>query len=231
MNGTYDTIYFELAKNLMTGSLFFITDEILGEMDEEIRNKSEGYTNQLIFLDGAVGPYFVGQELIAHKVLNKQMQLDRNIYELLKWTKKDKHDPESRFLIERYREQVLGYWKVAQWLFDNCQERIQKLKKDHRNAFKLQLIQISGHYSELEKQFFKYNPKKISLEPVLQVQDIKNIQEFILSPNHLPDKPKSEQNGEEPIDRKERLSRLKGKIEKEGEKYILESVFNVKFDS
>lgn len=226
MDRPFEELYLELSKNLLAGSLFYITEEIVGEMDKEYQSTIEGYTNQPIFLDAVIGPYLVEDELIAHKVLNKQLQLDRNIHELLKC----QNGPENDFLLERYRDQVLGFWKITEWLSDNCQQRIHKLKKDHRNAFKLQVSQISRHYTELEKRFFQNNHKEANLNTTLEPKDIKNLQELIAPAKPFLEATETISEGEQVTSRKERLRNLKGKIEEDGERYILETVFNVKFD-
>ncbi|MCX7551842.1 hypothetical protein [Xanthomarina sp. F2636L] len=213
----------ELSSRLYKPLIFYIPRKFWVEMDGEKWNDKEFDalfdTVVLMKTDGSNKALQNGSS--NYYLLSKTAELDRNIYALLEM--RSKLDEDSfQFLAKKYCLDVAFYKRVSAWMLDHIQEDIPDANKETLLSFELQKTAFENHWEYLQKHFVPSAEIKRNIPEVnLTAEDFEIIQDLVGNPLQS----KSENKNSPKTTKKEKKILI---TEEAAEKFLLETVFNVK---
>ena len=213
----------ELTSSLYKPLIFYIPRKFWVEMDGEKWNDKEYDTLfdtvVLMKIDGSNN--ILNNGASSYYLLEKTAELDKNTYELLEM--RTKLDSDSfHFLAKKYFMNVEFYKRISAWMLDHVQEDIPDVNKETLLSFELQKTAFENHWNYIHKHFVPSAKIKTNVSDAdLTTKDFNIIQDLVGNP--LESKSKNKKNPN--TTKKEKKILITGE---EAEKFLLETVFNVK---
>ncbi|MFL0354760.1 hypothetical protein DI383_14200 [Flavobacteriaceae bacterium LYZ1037] len=214
----------ELSSRLYKPLIFYIPRKFWVEMDGEKWNDKEFDalfdTVVLMKTDGSNKALQNGAS--NYYLLSKTAELDKNTYALLEM--RSKLDEDSfQFLAKKYCIEVAFYKRISTWMLDHIQEDIPEINNETLLSFELQKTTFENHWEYLQKHFVPSSEIKQTIpDSNSTAKDFEIIQDLVVNPLQS----KNENKNSPKTTKKEKKILITAAA---AEKFLLETVFNVKF--
>lgn len=223
MEESLKNMHSKLVSSLYKPLIFYIPRKFWVEIDGEKWNDKEFDTlfDTVVLMKDDGSNQALKNGASNFYLLGKTAELDKNTYELLDL--KTKLDTDSfHFLAEKYLLNVGFYKRISTWMLDHVHEDIPDINKENLLSFELQKTAFENHCDYIQKHFVPLENMELDVSNSnLTAKDFDSIRDLLGSPL-------------QPIKAIENPPKIKKKekkiliTEEEAEKFLLETVFNVK---
>lgn len=221
-------LYYTFGKNFLDASIIYIPENILILIEKlDLSSKAwSKFTNKVFVFEENGNNYFVEDELVSVKIMQKKYLLENNIFHLLKL--KEEFLPITfYYILKKYNEQLNAYIRISRWLSDNTVNLLD-LTDDQKTAFKIQNQAFMTHHIEMIDVFGDFY-KVISKKGLSRKSD--NIQEtlkFVLESQPGISFTTIVNNETNPIsNRKIKMSNVRELTKSYADELILKQIFNL----
>lgn len=228
MKQSFKEINFELTKNLIMSSVFYVPPILIERMDRKHKRFLKLFEGKLLYLDHDDGPVLVKENPISYKVQGKRVYLDDNmlfLFDLMEGMELE--GSKAKFILERYSNLLLSFLKLFKLIEVHYREHLGNLSTDHELAIRFQVEIVDGHYLEFRNKFFKDEPTNDIIIPKLEEKDVEQIKEALEEQPFNSKLEEMEMEEEPKLDRKTKLKAIRDKAKKDAEFYVLKNVFNI----
>lgn len=195
-----NTFFDKLIETLIKDLVFYIPKAIIPKtVIEQLGDQIPAhFLDEISILDlyGGFGEFEM--EEFNERYLDKQRQLEQNIFQLLR-KKKELETFEFDYILEKYFDQVEFYLFITGWLNTNLKTYLKdEIDFAIVGAFGLQFNQYENHGKTLVKHF--YDPKKIVLRESFNVLELLQtyLPELTARYGITRERPQSDQQKEQP---------------------------------
>ena len=223
-----DKIHSQLIDNLYKPLIFYIPESIIPETKKgmEFHAKQEHIFNKIIVIDNDGNNYELELKSNSFGLLGKNNLLDKNLFQLLE--QKGQLNPfQFDVLLQKYMEQINFYVLISGWMSDNLESQIDNLDGSIISYFTLQKMAFQNHKEALQHSFL------LDIVPLPKPEQvIKQVESILPSLYITKDVAIREPKTEMPAQLKSKRTKPKKQVlitNEEADRFLLETVFNVKF--
>lgn len=209
--------------DLMDSTLFYVPEILVDTFSPEEKEAWAPHVNQLMLVDGNGFNFIVEKDDVAIQVMKKFNKLSEVVFSL--YNLKDQFGESAfQYAVEKYGGLVALFHYVTDWMDNNCQKDIVSLTENHKKAFTLQRQLHLEHKLDFEKRFALPKIEIGATSPIVESVK-KSFGGLAPNPNTG-----AATGTKDHQTKKERLQLIKQDTEIIAEKYLLSTVFGVKFD-
>ena len=147
-------LYYTFGKNFLGASILYIPKSVL-ELSRELNFNTKSwtkFTNKILVFEENGNNYFIEDDVVSITIFQKKNLLESNMLYLLKL--KEEFLPITfAYILKKYKEQLIAYRGISQWLTDNVSIHIPNLTIDQKSAFKIQNDAFLAHQMEFMEIF------------------------------------------------------------------------------
>jgi hypothetical protein len=227
---TLDKIYLKLQVQLSVPFVFYIPSSIVPEDKKQVLETPvcKAVMDQIMLIEKNATDFRVLSAESVSPILTKAAVLDKNMFLLLK-QKKKLSSSEFSFLLDKYSELLYFFRVISEWMSKNIRSLDTPLSKETAIYFESQHLALENH----EQAFRKYFPLyKISVSkaidwsrvtkndfPPLAQLTTKEVEKGLKSILASDKKPAVKKEKKAPL-----------LTDEQSQRYLLETVFNVKLE-